>query len=74
MAATTLPASSAGASPRLVVQPESQWSIVWRRFRKHRLAVVSTVLLLLIFVASLLAPIIAPFERDDKGRLNPAWA
>jgi peptide/nickel transport system permease protein len=39
--------------------------VVFRRFRKHKLAVVSVVLLAIIFTASLLAPIIAPFERDD---------
>lgn len=43
---------------------ESQLHVIWRRFRRHKLAVISLVLILLIFVASLLAPIIAPFERD----------
>lgn len=43
---------------------ESQLHVIWRRFRRHKLAVISLVLILLIFIASLLAPIIAPFERD----------
>ena len=29
----------------------SQWQLFWRRFRRHRMAVVSTVVLLLIIVA-----------------------
>lgn len=43
---------------------ESQAAIVFRRFLKHRLAVVSVILLAVIFVASLLAPWIAIFPRD----------
>jgi peptide/nickel transport system permease protein len=46
------------------MKPESQTMLVFRRFRKHKLAVISSVLLLFIFGLSLLAPIIAPFEVD----------
>lgn len=54
---------------------ESQLQVIWRRFRRHRLAVVSLVLILLIFVASLLAPVITPFERDAidlSSNIRPA--
>ncbi len=54
---------------------ESQLQVIWRRFRRHRLAVVSLVLILLIFVASLLAPVITPFERDAidlSSKIRPA--
>lgn len=44
---------------------ESQLKVVLRRFLRHRLAVISTCLLLLIFGASLLAPIITTFPRDE---------
>jgi peptide/nickel transport system permease protein len=43
---------------------ESQLKVVLRRFLRHRLAVVSSILLLVIFVASLLAPVITTFPRD----------
>lgn len=43
---------------------ESQLHVIWRRFRRHKLAVISLILILFIFTASLLAPVIAPFERD----------
>ena len=43
---------------------ESQVLVVLRRFRRHKLAVISTILILFIFGVSLLAPILAPFERD----------
>ncbi len=40
---------------------ESQFSIVLRRFIRHRLAVISCFLIAIIFGASLLAPVLAPF-------------
>ncbi len=43
---------------------ESQVLVVLRRFRRHKLAVISTFLILFIFVVSLLAPVLAPFQRD----------
>jgi peptide/nickel transport system permease protein len=43
---------------------ESQVKVVFRRFRRHRLAVISLILLLFIFVTSLLAPVITVFPRD----------
>ncbi len=43
---------------------ESQLKVVFRRFRRHRLAMISAVLLLFIFGVSLLAPVITTFPRD----------
>lgn len=44
---------------------ESQIKVVLRRFLRHRLAVISSVMLLVIFGASLLAPLITTFPRDE---------
>src|SRR5215213_7828110 len=46
------------------VRSESQWVVVMRRFRRHRMAMISLALLIVIFTASLMAPLIAPFPRD----------
>lgn len=46
---------------------ESQWQIVVRRFRKHKIAVASLILLAIIVVISALAPVIAPFPRDTPN-------
>jgi peptide/nickel transport system permease protein len=43
---------------------EGQWAIVWRRFRKHRIAMVSIGILFTLLTLSVLAPWIAPYERD----------
>ncbi len=58
MTTTTLEDAQMGRS-------ESQWMLVLRRFLRHRLAVFSLVILVFIFAASFLAPIIAPFDRDE---------
>jgi peptide/nickel transport system permease protein len=44
---------------------EGQWSIVFRRFTHHRMAMLSFAVLVIFFGASLLAPWIAPFPRDE---------
>jgi len=65
MATTTsaVPETAERAQPR----SEGQWAVVFRRFRRHRLAMISLAVLTVIFGASLLAPWIAPFPRDDIG-------
>lgn len=59
-------AATAGAVSvkKAVEKQDSQWVVVARRFARHRLAVISLVLILLIFIASLLAPVITTFPRD----------
>jgi len=59
------------AEPSLVIkkapaeeESESQFKVIFRRFRRHKLAVISLILISLIFFISLLAPVITPFERD----------
>ncbi len=43
---------------------ENQLAIVVRRFLRHRLATASLILILFVFIASLLAPVITVFPRD----------
>ncbi len=64
MAATTtaVPAEDVNRAPS-----ESQWQIVVRRFRKHKIAVFSLFLLIFIVIISVLAPVIAPFPRDTPN-------
>jgi peptide/nickel transport system permease protein len=51
------------------VKEESYLRIVWTRFRRHKLAVISMVLLIIIVLACILAPLIAPFNPtiSQKG-------
>lgn len=43
---------------------ESQFSVVTKRFLRHRLAVFSLILIVVIFTASLFAPVITTYPRD----------
>lgn len=47
------------------VEGRTQREIFWRRFKRHRLAIVGGVILLLIYAAALATPIIAPYEYDE---------
>jgi peptide/nickel transport system permease protein len=61
--------SSANPVIEELASPEapSQWSLVVRRFRRHRIAMASLAILLIIFVASLLAPWITPFSYRETN-------
>ncbi|MFN8465400.1 MAG: hypothetical protein U0X20_07610 [Caldilineaceae bacterium] len=63
MAATADVKSLATAKIPREGKEESQFRIVARRFRRHKLAVVSLGVIIVMFVLALLAPVIAPFPR-----------
>jgi peptide/nickel transport system permease protein len=46
------------------MKEESQFAVVAKRFLRHRMAVLSLILILFIFTASLLAPLITTYPRD----------
>lgn len=60
--------SELAAGETLEPLSESQRAIVIKRFRRHRMAMISLGVLVLIFMASILAPWIAPFPDDLTGR------
>ena len=45
--------------------PRSLWSDVWRRYCRHRLAMVGTVVMLCLSLATLAGPVIYPVPIDD---------
>ncbi|MFZ2095040.1 MAG: ABC transporter permease [Anaerolineales bacterium] len=56
------------------IKEESYLSIVWTRFRRHKLAVISAVVLIFIILACALAPVIAPYNptqslKDASGMI-----
>ena len=64
MAGSTPASASANANPRPLTSP---WSEAWRRFRKHKLAVVSAVLLGFLILAVLFGPLVwrVPINEID---------
>lgn len=62
MAGSTPASASASASPRPLTSP---WSEAWRRFRKHKLAVVSAVVLGFLIMAVLFGPLVWRVPIND---------
>jgi peptide/nickel transport system permease protein len=63
MSATT--DTTVAASEVITTPEQTPVQIVLRRFRKHKLAMVSLVLITSIFMLSLLAPVVSPFKPDE---------
>jgi peptide/nickel transport system permease protein len=83
MAGSTLASPTADARTALAVararaRPATPWAEAWRRFRRHRLAVASSVLLLAMILAVVLGPFVWRVQINDidfAAMLNgPSWA
>ena len=44
-----------------------QWQLIWRKFRKHRLAMFSGVVMLCIYLVALVPGFFAPFTPEEYG-------
>jgi peptide/nickel transport system permease protein len=49
----------------LATESEGYWAGVWRRFRKHKLAMAGLVALVVLIAASWIGPLVIPFGFDD---------
>jgi peptide/nickel transport system permease protein len=58
---STQPAMGAAAMPK----EETYLSMVWRRFRRHKLAVVSLVILVVLYAMAIFAPYVAPYHHSE---------
>lgn len=54
-----------GAAAGKDIHSESYLQTVWRRFKRHHLATVSLVILVIVVGAALLSPIIAPYDPTE---------
>jgi peptide/nickel transport system permease protein len=63
--AATAGVLTAKAPAQAQQKQESQAAIVFRRFLRHRMAVISSIFLIVILGLSVAAPWIAPFDRDN---------
>ena len=48
---------------------DSQWSIAARHFRKNKLAIAGLTVMLLLYVITLVTPLIAPFDPSEQGNI-----
>jgi ABC-type dipeptide/oligopeptide/nickel transport system permease subunit len=60
------------------LEPEGQWTRAWRRFRRHRLAMASLVIITIVFAAGFLASRLAPYGYEEVNikalSASPSWA
>ena len=54
----------------VALQPLSQWQLAWRRFKRHRLALVGTVLFGTMLLLAVFGPIIWPYDPLDIERVT----
>lgn len=52
-------------------EPEGQWALVWRQFRRHKLAVASAAILIVLASVAILGDVISPY---DPNAINPQLA
>ncbi|MBV9563089.1 MAG: ABC transporter permease [Bradyrhizobium sp.] len=71
------PSVEAALSPRRHERRFSPWREAWRRFRRHRLAAISVIVLALLALSILLGPLLWPVAINDidfTARLSPpSW-
>ncbi len=74
------PENSPLQGPPENAKQKTWFAIFWRRYRKNKLAMVGAVMLILLFLIAILAPVIAPQDRDfldltqrlkPPGTINP---
>jgi len=49
----------------ITIEERTPFQIVMNRFRRHRLAMVSLIVMIVIFIVTILAPYIAPFKVQE---------
>lgn len=60
-----VPEQGQGEDYEVTLKPLSQWQLAWRRFRKHRLALIGSVIVLMMIFLAIFGPIIWPYDRLD---------
>ncbi len=66
--AVLAPETGSPAEPEWTGQ--SQWRLVWRRFKRHRLALIGLGLLLVLTLVSVFAPVLTHYGPDQINLLN----
>lgn len=79
MPATSAPASTdvkiaeaGSADYEVALESLNQWQLAWRRFRRHRLAILGSSFLIFMIGVAILGPILWPYDPNDvPGALKP---
>jgi peptide/nickel transport system permease protein len=57
-----------GADYEVQLESLSQWQLAWRKFRKHRLALIGLGILGTLIAIAVVGPILSPFEFSNTGK------
>ncbi len=63
----TIDADIAVAAPGTEIAVAGQWTLFWLKFRRHRLAVASLVVVILLYLTAAAAPFLAPFDPNKTS-------
>ena len=58
-------AAEAGADYEVDLESLNQWQLAWRKFRRHRLALIGLGILAFMIVVAIIGPFLMPFDFDD---------
>ena len=48
----------------------SAWQVMWWKFRRHRIAVISAVILAVLYASTLVSEVLAPYELNSRDSLH----
>jgi len=65
-------AEEAGVDYEVQLESLNQWQLAWRKFRKHKLAIVGLVILIILVVAAIVGPILSPFVFNQIPKPDKA--
>jgi peptide/nickel transport system permease protein len=65
MSATAPTADALKLEPTATAKPMGQWALAWRRLRRHKLAMIGLVTLVVVVLTSLAAQFIAPYDFEE---------
>jgi peptide/nickel transport system permease protein len=60
------------ASESLQIEVASQWQLMWWKFRKHRLAIPSAIILILLYLTAIFGEFLAPWVSTTTNKLYVA--
>jgi peptide/nickel transport system permease protein len=70
IAETKAPPLAESVTKDEVLYTAKPWTLIWWRFKKHKLAVASLIFLVLCFITTVFADFISPYNPGDINKLN----
>ncbi|HEX3427215.1 MAG TPA: ABC transporter permease [Candidatus Limnocylindrales bacterium] len=65
-------AEEAGVDYEVQLESLNQWQLAWRKFRKHKLAIVGLAILIVLIGAAIIGPILSPFVFNQIPKPDKA--